>query len=62
MASGNHANAVGINKNGLKRRGFSDEVINALHKCFLLLIKQRGSRELALQQTRELARSLSPSQ
>ncbi|MCB1755133.1 MAG: acyl-ACP--UDP-N-acetylglucosamine O-acyltransferase [Gammaproteobacteria bacterium] len=55
MATGNHANAVGINKNGLKRRGFSEATIAALHKAFLLLIKQRGSRELALEQTRELA-------
>ncbi len=55
MASGNHANAVGINKNGLKRRGFSDEAIAGLHKAFMLLIKQRGSREEALQQTRELS-------
>lgn len=55
MATGNHANAVGINKNGLKRRGFSEDTIAALHKAFLLLIKQRGSREQALEQTRELA-------
>ena len=54
MASGNHANAIGINKNGLKRRGFSDEVVGALHKAFMLLIKQRGSREEALQQTQLL--------
>lgn len=51
-ATGNHASAVGINKNGLKRRGFSDDAIAALHKCFLLLIKQRGSREEALDKTK----------
>jgi UDP-N-acetylglucosamine acyltransferase len=50
MASGNHAHAIGINKNGLKRRGFSDALIAALHKAFLLLIKQRGNRAEALEQ------------
>ena len=58
MASGNHASAVGINKNGLKRRGFSEEAIAGLHKAFMLLIKQRGSREEALQQTQALADAL----
>lgn len=47
MAAGNHAKAFGINKNGLKRRGFSAEVIAALHKSFRLLIKSRSNRENA---------------
>ncbi len=55
MASGNHASAVGINKNGLKRRGFSEEAIGALHKAFMHLIKQRGSRQQALEQIGDLA-------
>lgn len=41
MAAGNHANAIGINKEGLKRRGFSAESIAALNKCFRHLIKGR---------------------
>lgn len=39
LASGNPARAVGINKEGLKRRGFSTETIQALHKCFRLMFK-----------------------
>ncbi len=39
LASGNPARAVGINKEGLKRRGFEPETIQALHKCFRLMFK-----------------------
>jgi UDP-N-acetylglucosamine acyltransferase len=38
---------IGINKEGLKRRGFSPEVIRALHKSFRELLKSRGSKEEA---------------
>lgn len=47
MVAGNHAEAIGINKNGLKRRDFSAETIRALHSAFRSLIKARGSREQA---------------
>ncbi len=60
VASGNLANAVGINSNGLKRRGFSDESISALKKVFKLLVKQRGSREQALEQTQDLVAAFAP--
>lgn len=39
LASGNPARAVGINKEGLKRRGFSTDTIQALHKSFRLMFK-----------------------
>lgn len=39
MASGNYAKAIGINKEGLKRRDFSPECIRALIQAFKLLIK-----------------------
>lgn len=58
IASGNHAAAIGINKNGLRRRGFDDAVINGLHKAFMLLIKKRGDREQALEQIQEVADSI----
>ncbi|MGF1548914.1 MAG: acyl-ACP--UDP-N-acetylglucosamine O-acyltransferase [Thiotrichales bacterium] len=38
-ASGNYARAIGINKEGLKRRGFSAESIRALGQAFKILIK-----------------------
>jgi UDP-N-acetylglucosamine acyltransferase len=44
-AAGNRARVIGINKEGLKRRGFSDDLIRALHKSFRELLKARGSRE-----------------
>ena len=44
-AAGNRARVIGINKEGLKRRGFSPEVIRALHKSFRELLKSRGSKE-----------------
>lgn len=49
MAVGNYATARGINKEGLRRRGFSDETISHLHRAFMTLIKHRGDREEALE-------------
>ncbi len=41
IAAGNRARTVGINKEGLKRKGFSPELIRALHQSFReLLISQ----------------------
>lgn len=47
MASGNYAKAIGINKEGLKRRGYSPECIRALVQAFKLLLKGRD-REAGL--------------
>ena len=44
-AAGNRARVIGINKEGLQRRGFSPEVIRALHKSFRELLKSRGSKQ-----------------
>lgn len=38
-AAGNRARTIGINKEGLKRRGFSSELIRALHQSFRELLK-----------------------
>lgn len=54
LAVGNYARAIGINKRGLNRRGFSPETIRALHQAFKLLLK-RGSREAALEAVLPLA-------
>lgn len=40
--AGNHARPYGLNRNGLKRRGFDAEVIRALHRCYRLLVKTRS--------------------
>lgn len=48
-AAGNRAKTVGINKEGLKRKGFSPEVIKALHRSFRLLLKSSRSRSEALE-------------
>lgn len=45
IVAGNHAQAYGINKNGLKRRGFDADTIRALHKTFKLVVKGRKKRD-----------------
>ncbi len=47
--AGNYASAYGINKEGLKRRNFSQETIRALHRAFMELIKSRKKREHAIE-------------
>lgn len=53
--AGNRARAVGINKEGLKRRNFSAESIRALQEAFKLLIKSSCSHKVALEKVGELA-------
>ena len=53
-AAGNRARAVGINKTGLSRKGFSSELISALHKSFRLLLKSKKGRDQALQELQPL--------
>ncbi len=43
-AAGNRARVIGINKEGLSRSGFADEVIRALHKSFRELLKSKRPR------------------
>lgn len=53
MAVGNYAEAKGINKNGLRRRGFSEEAISALHRAYMSLVRQKGQRETAIQSLKD---------
>ncbi|MDT8281816.1 MAG: acyl-ACP--UDP-N-acetylglucosamine O-acyltransferase, partial [Gammaproteobacteria bacterium] len=53
--AGNRASAVGINKEGLKRRGFTSESIRTLQEVFKLLIKSTCSHKVALEKVEELA-------
>jgi UDP-N-acetylglucosamine acyltransferase len=45
MVDGARARAIGINKNGLKRRNFNEETIRDLHRAFKLLIRNRPTKE-----------------
>ena len=47
-AAGNRARVIGINKEGLKRHGFSPDLIRALHRSFRELLKSRASRQDAI--------------
>ena len=53
-AAGNRARVIGINKEGLKRKGFSAEVIRALHKSFRDLLKSKGSKQDAFENLKPL--------
>ncbi|MDH3221396.1 MAG: acyl-ACP--UDP-N-acetylglucosamine O-acyltransferase [Gammaproteobacteria bacterium] len=53
-AAGNRARVVGINKEGLRRRGFSADLIRALHKSFRELLKSKASRQDAFENLRPL--------
>lgn len=56
MAVGNYAEGKGINKNGLRRRDFSEEAIQALHRTYKVLIRQHGERDKALAAVAEEAK------
>jgi UDP-N-acetylglucosamine acyltransferase len=45
LASGNYARLIGINKVGLRRKGFSEASINALHRAFADVLRGRGDRK-----------------
>lgn len=54
IVAGNHADAYGINKEGLKRRDFSADAIRALHKAYMALVKARGPKEDAIESIQTL--------
>lgn len=41
IVSGNYARSYGINRNGLKRRGFSVHTIRALHRTYMRMVRLR---------------------
>ena len=53
-AAGNRARVVGINKEGLKRQGFSPDLVRALHKSFRELLKSSKPREEAFENLQPL--------
>ncbi len=55
IVAGNHARSYGINKNGLKRRGFTPGAIRALHGVYMALFKSRATRRDARERVEKLA-------
>ena len=45
IVSGNYAKPIGVNKIGLKRRGFSDDAIRAITNAYKLLVRSHKSRD-----------------
>ncbi|OQW90506.1 MAG: acyl-[acyl-carrier-protein]--UDP-N-acetylglucosamine O-acyltransferase [Beggiatoa sp. IS2] len=50
---GNRAKPYGINKEGLKRHGFSSETIRALHQAYKVIYKQNLTTEQAIEVLRK---------
>ena len=59
MASGNLAKAYGLNKEGLRRRGFSEDVIQALHQAYKALIVSRNPRAQQFEEIRDIVEQFS---
>ena len=57
IASGNLAKAFGLNKEGLRRRDFSEEVIQALHQAYKALIVSKNSRAEQVDKIKDIASS-----
>jgi UDP-N-acetylglucosamine acyltransferase len=53
LTVGNHARCYGINKEGMKRRGYSREVTRALHHAFHLLLTSHLNTTQALHRIHE---------
>jgi UDP-N-acetylglucosamine acyltransferase len=54
LTVGNHARCFGLNTTGMKRRGYSRDVIKSLHHAFRLLLSSKLNTSQALEQIREL--------
>lgn len=62
MVHGNTASPRSINREGLKRRGFSTETIATLKQCYRALYREGRSLEEATGILRELAKNCAPAQ
>lgn len=54
LTVGNHARCFGLNTTGMKRRGYSREVIKSLHHAFRLLLSSKLNTSQALEQIKQL--------
>lgn len=55
IVSGNYARPHGINKVGLKRRGFSDEAIRGIMSAYKLLVRSHKPREELMKEVQPVA-------
>lgn len=53
---GDRAKAYGINKEGLKRRGFSSETIHALYQAYKIIYRQHLNTEQVIEKLEELSK------
>jgi UDP-N-acetylglucosamine acyltransferase len=53
LTVGNHARCYGLNTTGMKRRGYSKEVIGSLHRAFHLLLSSKLNTSQALEKIGE---------
>jgi UDP-N-acetylglucosamine acyltransferase len=53
LTVGNHASCYGLNTTGMKRRGYSREVIGSLHRAFRLLLSSKLNTSQALERIKE---------
>ena len=53
LTVGNHARCYGLNTTGMKRRGYSREVIDSLHHAFHLLLSSKLNTSQALERIQE---------
>lgn len=53
LTVGNHATCYGLNTTGMKRRGYSREVIRSLHRAFHLLLSSKLNTSQALERIKE---------
>ena len=59
MASGNLAKAFGLNKEGLRRREFSEDVIQALHQAYKALIVSKNTRVEQFEKIKDISEQFS---
>jgi UDP-N-acetylglucosamine acyltransferase len=53
LTVGNHAKCYGLNKVGMRRRGYSHETLDALHHAFHLLLSAKLNTTQAIERMRE---------
>jgi UDP-N-acetylglucosamine acyltransferase len=53
LTVGNHAKCYGLNKVGMRRRGYSPETLSALHHAFHLLLAAKLNTSQALERIRQ---------
>jgi UDP-N-acetylglucosamine acyltransferase len=58
LTVGNHAKCYGLNKVGMRRRGYSKETIAALHHAFHLLLSAKLNTTQAVERIREEVRDV----